>query len=44
MYDSLVENNRDKLYIFLFDTTNYKGYVVEGNNIFISQIMDEVSP
>ena len=41
MYDYLEENNIDKLYIWLSDTTNGGKYLVEGNNIFIYQRMNE---
>ena len=41
MSDTLEENNRDKLYIWISETTNDKKDIVEGNNIFISQRMGE---
>ena len=41
MSDDLEENNIDKLYIWLSDTTNEEIDLVQGNNIFISQGMDE---
>ena len=34
MSDVFEENARDKLYIWLSDTTNGEKYLVEGNNIF----------
>ena len=40
MPGSLEENNGDKLYIWLSDTTNGEKYLVEGNNFF-SRRMDE---
>ena len=41
MADALEENTRYKLCICLSDTTNGKIYLVEGNNIFIYQRMDD---
>ena len=41
MSDALEWNTRDKLNMWLSDTTNGKKDLVEGNNIFISQIIDE---
>ena len=35
MSNALEENNRDKLYICLYDTTNVERDLVEGNNIFL---------
>ena len=39
MIDLLKQNSRDKIYIWLSDTTNGNIYIMEGNNIFIYQIM-----
>ena len=33
MSDALVQNNRDKVYIQIFETTNGAKYLVKGNNI-----------
>ena len=41
MSDALADNYRDKLYIWLSDTTNGERDLVEGKIIFISQRMDE---
>ena len=41
MSDALEENTRDKIYIWLSETTNRKNNLVEGNNIFISQRMGD---
>ena len=42
MSDALEENTMYKLYIWLYERTDGKKYLVEGNNIFISQIMGDI--
>ena len=41
MSDAFEENTRDKLCIWISDTFNGIRDLIEGNNIFISKIMDE---
>ena len=41
MSDALEKNTKDKLYIWLSDTTNGEKYLVEGSNFFIYKRMDE---
>ena len=41
MSDALEENTRDKLYKWISDKTNGKIDIVQGNNIFIYQRMDD---
>ena len=43
MDDALEENTRDKIYIWLYDTTSGEKYIVEGNNIiyFFREYMRE---
>ena len=41
MYDSLEENTRDKLYIWISERTNGEKYLVEGNSLFIYQRMGD---
>ena len=43
MCDALEENNRDKLYIWISETTNGKKYLVEGYNfLFLRECVIEM--